>query len=79
MSLRAIFQPRVALVERDRGPDVERRRRRARSSRAALLNAIEKHDAWAAAISSSGLVRPLCSSVREAQVTGRRVNAPDET
>ncbi len=44
-----------------------------------LLNAIEKHDACAAAISSSGLVRPLWSSVREAHVTGRRENAPDET
>ena len=42
-------------------------------------NAIEKHDACAAASSSSGLVLPLCSSVRAAQVTGRRVNAPDET
>ncbi len=43
------------------------------------LNAIEKQAAWAAAMSSSGLVRPLCSSVRDAQVTGSRVNAPDET
>ena len=40
---------------------------------------IEKQDAWAAAISSSGEVRPLWSSVREAQVTGRRENAADET
>jgi hypothetical protein len=43
------------------------------------LNAIEKHDAWADASSSSGLVRPLWSSVRDAQVTGRRENAPDDT
>ena len=44
-----------------------------------LLKAIEKHEACAAAMSSSGLVRPLCASVREPQVTGRRENAPDET
>ena len=43
------------------------------------LNAIEKHEAWAAAMSSSGLVRPLCASVREAQVTARRENAPEDT
>jgi hypothetical protein len=42
-------------------------------------NAIEKQAAWAAAMSSSGEVRPLCSSVRDAHVTGRRLNAPDET
>ena len=42
-------------------------------------NAIEKHDACAAAMSSSGEVRPLWASVRDAQVTGRRLNAPDET
>ena len=42
-------------------------------------NAIEKHDACAAARSSTGEVRPLWSSVREAHVTGRREIAPDET
>ncbi len=43
------------------------------------LNAIEKHEACAAAMSSSGLVRPLWSSVLDPQVTGRREIAPDET
>ncbi len=38
--------------------------------------AIEKQDACAAAISSSGLVRPFGSSVREAHVTSRGPNAP---
>ena len=42
-------------------------------------NAIEKQAACAAAMSSSGLVRPLCSSVRDAHVTGMRLKAPDET
>ena len=42
-------------------------------------SAIEKQDACADATSSSGLVRPLCSSVRDAQVTGWRENAPDDT
>ena len=41
--------------------------------------AMEKHDACADAMSSSGLVRPSCASVRDAQVTGSRVKAPDET
>ena len=40
-----------------------------------LENAIEKQAAWAAATSSSGLVRPSADSVREAQVTGSSVNA----
>jgi len=35
-----------------------------------LDSAIEKQVEWAAAISSSGLVLPLASSAREAQVTG---------
>src|SRR5262245_47472851 len=40
-------------------------------------SAIEKHVACAAAISSSGLVRPLSSgSERDAQVTSRPPNAP---
>src|SRR5262249_8672491 len=43
------------------------------------LNAIEKQAACAAAMSSSGEVRPWWSSVRDAQVTGSRVNAPDDT
>ena len=38
--------------------------------------AIEKHDACAAAISSSGLVLPSERSVRDAQVTGRSPVAP---
>ena len=64
MSLRAIFQPASPLSN-----VITARTSAWRggvlffASRA--LNAIEKHDAWAAAISSSGLVRPLCSSVRE--------------
>jgi hypothetical protein len=37
-----------------------------------------KHAACAAATSSSGLVRPSEISVREAHVTGRSANAPDE-
>jgi hypothetical protein len=41
--------------------------------------AIEKQVAWAAASSSSGLVRPLWASVRDDQVTGRREYAPLET
>ena len=41
-------------------------------------NAIEKHAAWAAATSSSGLVSPSDDSVRADQDTGREVNAPDE-
>src|SRR5829696_8128015 len=47
-------------------------------------NAIEKHAEWAAAISSSGLVRPLGSSARDAHVTGNfptpddsRLTSPD--
>ena len=43
------------------------------------LKAIEKHEAWAAAMSSSGLVRPLWASVREPHVTARRENAPEDT
>ena len=39
-------------------------------------SAIETQDAWAAAISSSGLVRPPGSSAREAQVTSSGPNAP---
>jgi hypothetical protein len=35
----------------------------------ALERAMEKHDEWAAAISSSGLVRPFGSSARDGQVT----------
>ncbi len=75
MSLRWIFQPppllsnvMVARTSSDEGgvPFF--------ASRA--LKAIEKHDAWAAAISSSGLVRPLWSSVRDPQVTGRRETRP---
>jgi hypothetical protein len=34
-----------------------------------------KHDACAAASSSSGEVRPLAPSVREAQLTGRSVKS----
>jgi hypothetical protein len=36
---------------------------------------MEKHAAWAAAISSSGLVSPLSSPVRAAQVTGSGPNS----
>ena len=36
-----------------------------------LESAMEKQAAWAAASSSSGLVRPACASVREDQETGR--------
>jgi hypothetical protein len=39
---------------------------------------MEKQDACAAASSSSGLVRPLWCSVRDAHVTGSRANAPLE-
>src|SRR5690349_14260336 len=39
-------------------------------------NAIAKRVAWAAAISSSGLVLPSERSVREANVTGRSPTAP---
>src|SRR5439155_20381274 len=39
-------------------------------------SAIEKQDACAAAISSSGLVRPLGSSARDAHVTSSVPNAP---
>jgi hypothetical protein len=42
-----------------------------------LDNAIEKHDAWAAAINSSGLVTPWGSSERAGQLTGK-VPIPDE-
>ncbi|BBL80336.1 hypothetical protein RxyAA322_21900 [Rubrobacter xylanophilus] len=35
-----------------------------------------KHDAWAAAMSSSGLVLPSGLSVRDAQVTGISPKAP---
>ena len=42
--------------------------------------AIEKHDAWAAAISSSGLVfPPESSSVRAGQLTSSGPKAPDPT
>jgi hypothetical protein len=41
-----------------------------------LLSAIEKQLAWAAAISSSGLVLPSERSVREAQVTSWVPSAP---
>jgi hypothetical protein len=41
-------------------------------------SAIEKQLAWAAASSSSGLVLPLCSLVREAQLIGRRDTTPLE-
>ena len=34
-----------------------------------LDSAIEKHDEWAAAMSSSGLVFPLADSAREGQLT----------
>src|SRR3954470_5652838 len=40
--------------------------------------AIEKHDEWAAAMSSSGLVRPFGSSARDAQVTSY-VPSPDDS
>ena len=43
-----------------------------------LANAIEKQLAWAAASSSSGLVRPSWAAVREPQVIGIRENAPLE-
>jgi hypothetical protein len=36
--------------------------------------AIEKHEAWAAARSSSGLVTPSGSPIREAHVVGRSMN-----
>src|SRR5881394_2789634 len=39
-------------------------------------SAMEKHEAWAAATSSSGLVLPSERSVRDAQVTGRSAAAP---
>ena len=39
-------------------------------------SAMPKQAAWAAASSSSGLVRPPASSVREAHVTGASVNSP---
>jgi hypothetical protein len=39
-------------------------------------NAIEKQDAWAAAINSSGLVIPPSSPVRAAQETASGPNAP---
>jgi hypothetical protein len=35
-----------------------------------LESAIEKHDAWAAAMSSSGLVRPSADSALDAHVMG---------
>src|SRR4051812_17371393 len=38
--------------------------------------AIEKHAAWAAASSSSGLVLPSCAEVRDAQLMGRREKMP---
>ena len=41
--------------------------------------AIAKHEAWAAATSSSGLVLPPGASVRAAQLTGRSAKAPLET
>ena len=41
-----------------------------------LESAIEKHEACAAAMSSSGLVRPFESSVRAAHVTSSGPNAP---
>jgi hypothetical protein len=37
---------------------------------------MQKQDAWAAATSSSGLVRPSADSVRDAQVTGNSEKAP---
>src|SRR5688500_6815089 len=43
-----------------------------------LENAMEKHAEWAAAISSSGLVLPLASSVRAGQDTSK-VPSPDES
>ena len=43
----------------------------------ALDSAIEKHDEWAAAISSSGLVRPFGSSVRDAHVTSNEPSPLD--
>ena len=45
----------------------------------ACESAIEKHAACAAAISSSGLVRPSGSSAREAHVTSSGPNAPLST
>src|SRR5215207_1980790 len=39
-------------------------------------SSIAKHEAWAAAMSSSGLVLPSERSVREAQVTGNSPIAP---
>src|SRR4051794_26245539 len=44
----------------------------------ALENAIEKHDECAAAISSSGLVRPSASFARDAQVTSN-VPRPEDS
>ena len=79
MSLRWIFQPPPLLSNVTVGAHVQRRRAACRSSPRRALKAIEKHEACAAAISSSGLVRPLWSSVREPQVTGRRENAPEDT
>src|SRR4029078_12300201 len=45
----------------------------------ACESAIEKHDAHAAAISSSGLVRPSGESAREAPVTSRGATRPPAT
>jgi hypothetical protein len=41
--------------------------------------AIEKHEACAAASSSSGAVLPSCAEVRDAQLIGRREKTPLET
>ena len=66
---------RVELVEGDLGGDVEPLRRRARPP-SAPRSAIEKHAAWAAATSSSGLVRPFDASVRAAQRHGQGRERP---
>ena len=45
----------------------------------ALDRAIEKHDEWAAPISSSGLVRPAGSSARDAHVTSKPPSPDDSS
>ena len=66
----------LARLERDVRGGVERVGRRAGAGQA-WDRAIEKQAEWAAAISSSGLVRPSASLARDAQVTSK-VPCPDD-
>jgi hypothetical protein len=67
---------RPSTSSRDTVARTSRRRAVASCSPSRSARAIEKHDAWAAAASSSGLVMPSGCRVRAAQVTGRPSSAP---